>query len=82
MIFYLPTLEDLQTAYSEITKKWEKLYSTIDAFSGLANKSVKDLAVKDLAYVDGVYHEGTDEYKMYNKICEIAEYLEKFSRYF
>jgi len=77
MIFYRPTLEDLQTAYSEITKKWEKLYSTIDAFSGLANKSVKDLA-----YVDGVYHEGTDEYKMYNKICEIAEYLEKFSRYF
>ena len=74
---YQPTLEDLQTAYSELTEGWMKLSEAINELSTLANRSVWDLA-----YVDNVYHKGSEENKMYYRICEIAEYLETFSRYF
>ena len=74
---YQPTLEDLQKAYSELSERWIKLYDVINELSTLANRSVGNLA-----YVDSVYHKGSEENKMYDKICEIAEYLETFSRYF
>ena len=74
---YQPTLEDLQSAYSEVTERWMKLYDAINELSTLANRSVWDLA-----YVDTVHHKGSEENKMYYRICEIAEYLETFSRYF
>ena len=75
---YQPTLDDLRTAYSsEVTEKWIKLSDVINELSTLANRSVWDLA-----YVDNVYHKGSEENKMYDRICEIAKYLETFSRYF
>ena len=77
MSSYQPTLEDLRTAYSEVTEKWIKLSDVINELSTLANRSVWDLA-----YVDNVYHKGSEENKMYDRICEIAKYLETFSRYF
>lgn len=74
---YQPTLGDLQKAYSEITERWIKLYDAINELSTLANRSVRDLA-----YVDNVYRTGSEESKMYDRICEISEYLETFGRYF
>ena len=77
MSSYQPTLEDLRTAYSKVTERWIKLSDVINELSTLANRSVWDLA-----YVDNVYHKGSEENKMYDRICEIAKYLETFSRYF
>ena len=77
MSSYQPTLDDLRKAHSEITERWIKLHDAINKLSTLANRSVWDLA-----YVDSVYHKGGEESKMYDEICEIAEYLETFSRYF
>ena len=74
---YKPTLEDLRKAHSEVTERWIKLSDAINELSVLANRSVWDLA-----YVDNVYRKGSEESKMYDEICEIAEYLETFSRYF
>ena len=77
MSSYQPTLEDLRTAYSKVTERWIKLSDVINELSTLANRSVWDLA-----YVDNVYHKGSEENKMYDRICEITKYLETFSRYF
>ena len=70
-------MQSLKKAHAEITQKWEKLHDVINELSGIVNNSVRTLA-----YVDGVYDETTDEYRMYNEICEIAGYIENFSRYF
>ena len=70
-------MQTLKKAHAEITQKWEKLHDAINELSKIANHSALTLA-----YIDNVYDESTDEYRMYNEICEIAEYIEIFSRYF
>ena len=70
-------MQNLKKAHAEIMQKWEELHTAINELSKIANHSAMTLA-----YVDNVYDESTDEYRMYNEICETAEYIEIFSRYF